>query len=397
MSIYRRKMKGGRRSAFYTYEFAVNGKLYKGSTGKTKKRDAELFERDRYDEAVSGVTPAAIKPITFSAFADEYMKLHGDTKKSAYFYHFAVRILQRGFGDRLLTSINPLDCATFMAERRKDVSTSTANASLAILKHMFWKAEEWGYLAEGANPARKLKREKVRNVRDRYLRVEEGINEMADLMTACDEWLKPIYLTALCTGARRSEVLGLTVADVHFDTSKIMFLGRKNNNSTSHDMGQMLAGVLRSLPRNLPTASLFLRDGKRVTKGTLRSGFESAVKKAGLVWPCACLERNGGKADRLCGKCHGSGRDTFTFHGLRHTWATHIADGGVVSPKRLQYLGGWEDPMIMDRYTKLMPERPRISAATYAEAQDVLFTQAMQPVLSQSYHSTANHYQEDRS
>jgi integrase len=379
----------GHRSPYYTYEFRIDGRLYKGSTGKTKKREAELFERDRYDEAVAGVTPGAIKPITFSALADEYLRLHGATMRSASFYDAKVAVLKRHFKESPVAGITAADCAAFKADRLTLVGNATVRSDVTILKHLLNKAEEWGYLADGANPARRVKCPKVRNSRDHYLRVEDGINEMADLMAACDDWLKPIYLTALCTGARRGDLLRLTVADVHLDAGRIMFLGRKNNNSTSHDIGRMVIDTLRPLTKNHPAAALFMRDGKPVDKRMLRSGFEAAVKKAGLVWRCGCVENNNGQPERTCGKCHGSGRDTFTLHGVRHTWATYVAESGTVSPKRLQYLGGWEDAATMDRYIKLMPERPRITAATYAEAQDAIFAPAMRPVLSKSYQSTS--------
>jgi integrase len=314
MALYRPSWKApdGKRekSPFWHYDFTYHGKRYKGSTEETNKVNARTVETNKRNEAKTGGLDREIKPIGFSAFADEYLNLHGNGKRSADFYDFTVRVLKGYFGERALVSITPKDCAEFMAERRKKVKPSTANASLTVLKHMLKMAEEWGYLYEGTNPARKLKRDKVRNQRDRYATVEET----GKLLDACNDWIRPVVLTALHTGGRRGEILGLTWADVDFDRNVIRFGDTKNGDARKVPISESLAACLRGLGSRAKHGPVFLRGSEPVTKKLLRSGYAAACTSADITG--------------------------LRFHDLRHTWATYMADD--VPIRTLQELGGWK-------------------------------------------------------
>jgi len=327
------------KSPFYHFDFVYHGKRYRGSTEEKAKPKAREVESRKRQEARASGAMIQIQPIGFTKFSEKYLELHGNTKRAATFYDFTVRILKRHFEKRLLASITPLDCADFMAKRRAAVKPSTANSSLTVLKHLFRMAEEWGYLAEGTNPARKLRREKVRNSRDRYLSTDEA----EGLLNACTDWLRPIVLMALHTGGRRAELLGLTWADVDFSSGTVRFGDTKNGEARKIPMSQTLASTLRALPNRLKGGAVFYRDSEPVTAKVLRSGFEAAVTKA-----------------KIAG---------FRFHDLRHTWATHLAMDGL--PMRtLQELGGWKRPEMVQRYAAVSPA----SKERAAEALDRIFS-----------------------
>ncbi|HEV8337261.1 MAG TPA: site-specific integrase [Candidatus Polarisedimenticolia bacterium] len=358
-----------RKSPFWHYDFIYNGQRHKGSTEEKNKPKAREVESQKRQEARSGGLERQVKPIGFSDFADKYLELHGNAKRSAAFFDFTLRILKRHFEPRPLTGITPLDCADFMAKRRTAVKPSTANASLTVLKHMFRMAEEWGYLAEGANPARKLKREKVRNSRDRYAsRVEAEA-----LLTKCSEWLRPVVLAALHTGGRRGEILGLSWNAVDFTTGTLRFPDTKNGDARKIPMSSVLAAVLRSMPNRLKGGPVFLCGAHPVTQKMVRTAFEAACRKAGLSDPCETCGGSGKlKAEtreKNCGRCNGAGQvPNFRFHDLRHTWATHLAMDGL--PLRtLQELGGWRRPEMVQRYAAVSPA----SKEQAAQALDRIF------------------------
>lgn len=75
----------------------------------------------------------------------------------------------------------------------------------------------------------------------RYL---SGETEAERLLTACDEWLKPIVTTALHTGMRKGELLGLTWDCVDMTHGFIRLKQTKN-------------GKARALPLNETLWSLF--------------------------------------------------------------------------------------------------------------------------------------------
>lgn len=325
MSLYRPKPRKGYRSPFWYFDFITNGVRYTGSTGKTNKIEARGVEAEKRESAKSGRPGEQVKPIRFEDFATEYLRLHGETKRAASFYDFTVRVIKRKFEGRMLSSITRLDCADFMATRRGEVKPSTANATLTVLKHMLAMAEEWGYLPEGANPARRLKREKVRNTRDRYL---DAAGATA-LLDACTDWLRPVVMTALHTGGRRSEVLGLTWDRLDFKAGTITYIDCKNGDSRKVPMSDELRDTLKASPNRLKGGPVFLRGEEPVTNKILRSGFEAAVRKASL--------------------------DGFRLHDCRHSWATALAMAGV--PLRtLMVLGGWRRIEQVQRYAAVTPQ-----------------------------------------
>src|SRR4029077_12399738 len=159
---------------------------------------------------------------------------------------------------------------------------------------------------------------------DRYLTPEEA----KTLLESCSDWLRPVVLTALYTGGRRSEVIGLEWADLDFSAGTICFQDTKNADVRKVPMSDQLRDTLKALPNRLQGGRVFLRGSDAVTNKTLRVGFEAAIEKAGLKG--------------------------FRLHDCRHTWATHLAMAGV--PLRtLQELGGWRRPEMVQRYAAVTP------------------------------------------
>src|SRR5207249_4201299 len=131
-------------------------------------------------------------------------------------------------------------------------------------------AERYNFLPKGENPAADLKRQKVRP-RDRYATKAEA----QTLIDSCFDWLKPIVLTALHTGGRRGEVLGLTWQDVDFEGGRITFLDTKNGDVRKVPMSTLLRSTLKALPNRLKGGPVFVRGGAAVTKHMLRDGFDA--------------------------------------------------------------------------------------------------------------------------
>jgi len=378
MALYRPliKLADGRRvrSPYWWYEFKWLDHRYRASTGEKKKDKAREKETERRKEIRSG--RREIKPITFTALADEYLHLHAEAKRAADFYRNTVTVLRRWFGARPVAGITPRDCEGFLADRRQAVGPSTANSSVMVLKHMLKKAEEWGYLAEGTNPARRLKREKVRP-RERHASREE-----ADaLVAACHEnlaWLRPIVLTALHTGGRRGEILGLTWADINFEAGTLTYRDTKNGDARTVPLGRILAAELRALPNRLRPGRVYQckergaekKNWRPITNEMLRGGFHAACRRASVAEPCGCVDGlSKHQPDAPCARCDGTGRfPSIRFHDLRHTWATWLAGDGV--PLRtLQYLGGWRRLEMVMRYAGVS----KVSREAAAEAIDRIF------------------------
>ena len=120
---------------------------------------------------------------------------------------------------------------------------------------MFSKAVEWEMVDEDI-----LKRiRKVKPLRDdgkrlRYLSKEE----CQSLINVCDSHLKPIVITALNTGMRRGEILGLKW-DEHIDLRHGFILLNKTKNGERREIpiNDTLRSVLQGLTRRLDIPNVF--------------------------------------------------------------------------------------------------------------------------------------------
>ena len=89
-----------------------------------------------------------------------------------------------------------------------ELTPSTVNRELAILRHMLRLAEEWGYITK----VPKIRLSKEPEGRHRFL----SEDEIERLLAACQDrrrkspYLLSIVMIALNTGMRKGEILGLT-------------------------------------------------------------------------------------------------------------------------------------------------------------------------------------------
>ena len=325
MSLYRPTYADGGKSPVYSYDFTCNGKRYKGSTGETSKPLAREVETEKRKEARSGTGRKKISPITFDVLADKYIELHIETNlKRQASYRMEVRRLRKKLGKRMVPSITPLDCAAVMAERwRQTDKEATYNNTLNVLKHMFKKAEAWGFLTKGTNPADGVGLKKVNNQKE----TAPNMEDVEAIMAECPDWLAPVVMFSFLTGARSGECRSLTWEYVNFERGHLTFMNTKNDTNRQYQIGDKLLAFLESLKGDHPFGGgvrVFLWNGEAISDGMLQRYFKIATAKAGLPW---------------------------TFHDLRAGWATAMGDAGV--PLRtLMTLAGWSRPETAMRYLR---------------------------------------------
>ena len=195
------------------------------------------------------------------------------------------------------------------------------NKEIALLKHLLNLAVEWGYLHE--NPTRRVKLLRESNRRLRYLSKEE-----IDRLTAvASSDLRPIIVMALNSGLRRGEIFDLTWEQVDLKNRVIEIIKTKNGEKKTVPINKTLLEEMHRLPRRIDSPYVFPgRKGNRRTD--VKKSFRSAVRKAGLK--------------------------DFTFHDLRHTFASHLVMAGVPLPTVAELLGHRSIEMTK-RYSHLSP------------------------------------------
>jgi len=265
------------------------------------------------------------KRVLFGDFAEEYLDFSKATK-SAPTHRRDVTSLKPNlipfFGSYLLTEITPQMIEKYRIERIATVEPATVNREVGCLMHLYKKAIEWGQVS--VNPTTSVKKLKEPPGRTRYLTVEE----IHRLLDQCSDGIRPIIITALNTGLRKSELLGLRWSDVDFFHHSLTVTKTKNNEPKTVPLNGLLLGELRKLSKNRTGEFVFVKkDGQPF--GDLKVGFAGACQRAGI--------------------------NNFRFHDLRHTFASHLVMSGV-NIRTVQQLLGHKDIRQTQRYSHLSTE-----------------------------------------
>ena len=189
----------------------------KGETRLSKKQ-AEV-ERDKFLATINKPTiqeKVADGLALFSKMVEKYRAAHVEAEvaghfllakptRDKYIIHLEQRIVPK-WGDRRLCEINPDEVQQWLFKTCD--SWHMMNDLRGIMSGVYTKAEEWGYWPEGRrNPISRVKIGEKWSVRpERILTGEETVKVLARLS---DPNLL-VLETAIATGARISEILGLT-------------------------------------------------------------------------------------------------------------------------------------------------------------------------------------------
>ncbi|HHT9126695.1 MAG TPA: tyrosine-type recombinase/integrase [Candidatus Brocadiia bacterium] len=265
------------------------------------------------------------KKILFDEYAQQYLDYCKANKAASTYERCArlnVRQLTSAFKGCYLFDITSHMIEKYKAMRLQAVAPATVNRELACIKHMYTKAIEWGYVK--LNPGKGVKVLKEPPGRLRYLKPDE----VEALLKECPGYIRPIVLTALNTGMRKSEILHLRWAEVDLENRKITVTNTKNNEVRVIPINQTLLRELSALPQN-PKSGYVFTNGHGRPFVDIKKGFASALKRAGI--------------------------EDFRLHDLRHTFGSHLVMQGVDLRTVQQVMGHKEIKMTM-RYSHLSPE-----------------------------------------
>ena len=265
--------------------------------------------------------------ILFKEMTKEYIERYSRlNKRSTGRDDTSLKHLIPYFKNKYIFEVSPQSIEDYKAKRLNDgMAKSTVNRELALLKHIYTKAIEWGKITE--NPVKKVKLFKEDNQRVRYL--EKG--EITMLLNTCKGYLQPIVITALYTGMRLSELLNLIWDDIDFNRGIITVKITKNNEKRYLPMNTELRNVLEYLKKNCNLDSPYVfcnNKGDRFAKFTISHRFNKVIKELGIK--------------------------NFRFHDLRHTFASHLIMSGA-DIVTIQRLLGHKTLAMTLRYSHLSP------------------------------------------
>lgn len=321
-------------SPFWQYSFTVNGVRFRGSTGCTSRRDAELVEAEKRHEARNRRTrkdPWRLRDC-FGAYWNE----HAKHKRAGMFVFRKLDALSRILGkDTLLTDLTESMLVEYRAKRRGEgLQAHTVNRDFACLK-------------AALNHARAIHKQDVPTLDWKRLKIKEphhrirflSRDEYLALLNASDPELQRIIRFAVATGLRKDNILRLDWREVDLSSARVTVLIK----------GEKLHSIRMTPEVRAMLATDTVRKGMVFDVTSFRTRWERAVRQAELA--------------------------DFRFHDLRHTFASWARMAGADLADICEALGH-SDISVTMRYAHIEPtdhrtafDRVSDSVWTHSETQ----------------------------
>jgi integrase/recombinase XerD len=308
-----------KRGSTYWVRFQWRGQEIRKSARTTVKGEAREYLatlQEQYRRIDRGGNPRVPFSEAAATYIDEYLShLEVSTIRS---YQQSLRVLNEEFGTMYLDEISRSKIARFEAAQLRRVSPSKVKHYRAALSGVFKVALRHEWIEQ--NPCRSLDAIKVSNARERFLTPKEW----KSLRDALPEPLRSIAEMSVARGLRCGEVLNLEWRDVDENMDTLTIREAKGNKRRVIPLEGARA-ILDRQPRNgrlvFPT-----RTGNRHRVDNTTKRVNAIAREAGV--------------------------DDFTFHDLRHTFASwYVQRGGDMY--KLQLILGHEGPAMTQRYAHL--------------------------------------------
>jgi len=331
MGLFKR---GG--SGIWHMSFVYRGEQVRRSTETTNRKLAqriydkvkgEIAER-RWFEKLPG------EEKTFGEMMEKYLNGHSARNKAPRSHirdKSLANHLLASFKDLLLLDITPKLIAEYKTKRREEgASPRTVNYELTLMSHAFNLAiKEWEWCKE--NPVRKVSKEKVNNLRERWLTLEGE----ESLLKESPKWLQEMIVFSINTGLRQGEILNLQWPQIDLFRKTMAILEQKNKGKDTLPLNEKALEVLKARVKVRPIKNnyvFYTVNGTPFDASNLRRIFYSARDRAKI--------------------------DDFHWHDLRHTFATRLIQAGV-DIYTVQKLGRWKNISMVMRYAHHYPESLR--------------------------------------
>lgn len=271
-------------------------------------------------------------------------EMPGPTEKSYYKKHLAPF-----FGDKTPTEIIPLDVDRIKHKLQRSHAPGTVAKVLELLRRLINYASKKSL---SPPPAFKIELPEVHNEKtedlsprqmDRLLKVLRGeIKGKAEdgSPVDLDPDAREMMLLALLSGMRRGEIFKLTWDAVDFRRGFISIRNPKG-------------GKDQTIPMSDPVRELLTNRSQRI--GT--SGYVFPGRREGM--PVTDVKKSFG-AIKTAAELPADFRP---MHGLRHTFASHLASSGEVDLYTLQKLLTHKSPLMTQRYSHLRDDTLKRAAS----------------------------------
>lgn len=257
------------------------------------------------------------------------------------------------FGRRRLQEISTDDIAELIAAMRaKGLAAKTINNALVPLGRILSHALRRGYLID--NPLSRLEQHERPRIHKRDQRVLNH-TEISALLNASLPRYRPILATAIYTGLRLNELLGLSWSDINLADGFIHVrhqLSRPTADQPPRRVRLKTVAATRDIPL-LPQLAAILKRHKLAAAHSSPNDYVFATA-TGTPLGYRNVERRGLGAAADTAGLNQPGTNRLRVHDLRHTFASHLIIDLKLDIAHVSRILGHARPSItLDTYTHL--------------------------------------------
>ena len=251
---------------------------------------------------------------------------------------------------RDLQTLHANDVARFRDREARELSRSTANIGVKVLRVCFGEAVRQGLLT--VNPVRVKPLKSSGEAKRRAF----TLAEIKRILKACRdnvEW-RGLILFGLYLSQRLGDLAKLTWRAVDLHSGEIAFTARKTGRRIVLPLVQPLVDYLSALPASdNPNAYIFPNSAQHKRTASLSNQFREILVEAGLVEPLPRGHRSTGR-----GRSEAREMSEISFHSLRHSAVTMLKAAGV-SDFIAREIVGHESAAVSRQYTHLTTDDKR--------------------------------------
>jgi integrase len=307
-----------------------------------KKKDAEEKFAEFVGDVNSGVYRDT-KKATFAEFSERWLNIYAEMKTKPSTFKSYKDIISNHLipymGDYHLRDIDTSLLQEYVALRLKKVKPKTVINELVPVKEMFKHAVKWGYLK--TNPAEGVERPRVEKEEMQVLTPDE-VKQFLEHVTLR---YRTFFLTAILTGLRRGELLGLQGEDIDWNHNQIHV-------RRSLWKGQIVSPKTKSSVRRVDTTPTLAQELRRhkLSCSIEDSGFVFCNSEGKPLDPDSLVKR------QFLPALKRAGVKRVRFHDLRHlNVALRLEQGQNIKYIQNQ-LGHASIQTTIDRYGHLLRE-----------------------------------------
>ena len=319
-----------RSNGIYYYQWYEKGKQHKRSL-KTNdksfaKQRAVILEKKLFKFSLT----SSVEEISISDCIDKFLENKQSTVKPTTLNRYATmsKNLKNWFGTFPASKLTTEDVSKYINNRHKYISGKTIHEELNILKCSLKTA--WANYMISELPVRVWPKVKKIPVKPETL----GYYSLQDI-AKLKEYFKgkkfePVFLFALYTGCRKSEIANIKVEDIDLSMMTIRIRNIKTESDSSD--------VFRYVSINSHLLNVLQKELKKVKSGLLFPWFASIA----CSYPAKVMKK----------ACKESGVSYKRFHGLRHTMATYLIASGM-NIREVMAVMGWTELSTAEKYIHL--------------------------------------------